>query len=123
MQPPYNQQYSQGQPAQQQGTSVAGALLSAFSLLWALSGSVMWLVFSFAVSAVSSRGSFNREPMGWMMLLGGPLLLIGFVLAIAGLVVAIRGNQKKSVLFAIGSFVATSIPGFSLVAGYFIASM
>ncbi|MBL8684817.1 MAG: hypothetical protein JNK05_36915 [Myxococcales bacterium] len=41
MQPPYNQGYPQGQPLQLQGTSVAGALLSAFSLLWALSGSVI----------------------------------------------------------------------------------
>lgn len=125
MQPHYDPRFAQGQPPAPPTQPVAswpGILANGFCALWALGGTILWFVFSFFVSALSSRGGFNREPMGWMVLVGGPLLLAGFVLSIAGFVSGVRGDQKRSLLMALGSFIATSLPGFSLVAGFFVAS-
>jgi hypothetical protein len=95
-------------------------LANAVCALSALGGSALWVTFALFVSAVDSRGSFNREPMRWMMLLGGPLLIAGFALAIAGFESGVRGHQKRALLMELGSFIVTSLPGFLLVAGFFI---
>jgi len=125
MPPNVDPRFAQGQPppqGMQPAASWPAILANGFCALWVLGGSALWVTFAFFVSALGSRGSFNREPMGWMMLLGGPLLIAGFALAIAGFVSGVRGHQKRALLMALGSFIATSLPGFSLVAGFFIAS-